>query len=156
RNAAEPRIIAGQEVGSVPAGVAAALALGNITIEAVAVDIAHEQTIAILLRPVITEVGHQTGMRVSATRLAMDALAAARRGPGTAAPVQVIGGGVDEIIAKAVVVKAIHALVVCAGDHVPEMANDTIDEERLAVLIEVQAPRIGRPVTDCLDDLARR
>src|SRR5262249_2555787 len=54
------------------------------------------------------------------------------------------------------VVLAVHALVASAGDHVPEMANDAVGEEALAVFVEVEAPGIGGAVADDFEDLARR
>jgi hypothetical protein len=46
--------------------------------------------------------------------------------------------------------------VVGAGDAVPEMAVDGVDEEEFAVLVPIVAPRVGGARAEDLDDFALR
>ena len=45
----------------------------------------------------------------------------------------------------AVVVLAVHALVVSTGNHVPQVANDAVGEEALAVFVEVETQGLVVP-----------
>src|SRR5436309_590305 len=63
---------------------------------------------------------------------------------------------VDQLICMAVVVLAVHPFVVRSRHHVPEMADDAVDEVTLAVLVEVESPRVRRAMTDRLDSLGPR
>ncbi len=69
---------------------------------------------------------------------------------------EVVGGGVDEVVGVAVIILAVHALVVRAGDGMPQMADDAVGEEGLAVLVEVEAPGVGGAVADDFKGLAGR
>ena len=50
---------------------------------------------------------------------------------------------------------AVHALVTRAGQGVPEVADDGVDEKELAVFVPVVSPRIGGAVADDLKCFAR-
>src|SRR5262249_10111553 len=117
-DAAEPGVVAGQEVGGVAADVAAAAPVQHVAVDAVAVEVTGEEAVAVEIGPVVAEVEHAAGVGVAAAGDAVDAPAAARTGPVAAAPVEVVGGGVDQVVGVAVVVLAVHALVAGAGDHV--------------------------------------
>ena len=53
-------------------------------------------------------------------------------------------------------VLAVHPLVVPAGDDVEEVVDHAVGDEHLAVLVEVEAERVGGAVGDRLEHLARR
>ena len=63
---------------------------------------------------------------------------------------------VDERIGARVRVNRVRADEVRAGEVVPEMAVDRVDEEQLAVLIPIVAPRIGGAGAQGLHDFALR
>ena len=63
---------------------------------------------------------------------------------------------INQAVHVRVEILAVHALVVSAGDEVPEVAVDAVGEEELSVVVVVEAPRIGRAVSDGFEDLARR
>src|SRR5205085_8151192 len=50
----------------------------------------------------------------------------------------------------------IHPLEVGAGDDVPEMLDDAVGNECLAVIVEVDAPGVGCAMRDDFEDLPRR
>ena len=50
---------------------------------------------------------------------------------------------------------AVHALVVGAGDDVPEMIDDAVADEHLAVLVEVETPGIGGSMGERLEFFSR-
>src|SRR5207245_2119566 len=78
---------------------------------------------------VVAEVDQAAGVRMTAPALAMLALAVARGVPGLArVPVLVVGVQADQAIKAGVEVLAVHALVVGAGDDVPEVAVDVVGE----------------------------
>jgi len=60
----------------------------------------------------------------------------------------VIGDGLDIIIDVRIDVAAALAMVDPAGDHMPEMRDDARRDEELAVVIEIEAPRIAKAVRD--------
>src|SRR5262245_29330739 len=155
-DAAEPRIVAQHEIRTALADVAVALALDAVDVQTVAVQIAHEDAIAIFLREIVTLIDHAAGMGVAAAGVGVLALAAARIGPVAARPVQMLRGRVDQLVGVTIIVEAVHPLVVGARNHVPEMADHAVGEKALAMLVEIEAPGIRRAVTDHLDNLARR
>ena len=66
-----------------------------------------------------------------------------------------IGGLLDEFIEVLVKMFAVHALKACAGNDVPEMADDSVDEKQLAVFIPVMSPGIRGAVADDFEFFAR-
>src|SRR5438132_10177965 len=103
-------------------------------IDAVAMEVAHEHAVAVPVRPVFAEVDHGPDVRMAAAGVTVLALAGARTLPRTARPVKMIGAGVDQTVAVGVEVLAIHALEMGARHHVPEMADDAVGDEHLAVV----------------------
>src|SRR5438552_315984 len=89
-----------------------------------------------------------------ATGRAVRADGAARSGPRASAPVNVIGTGLHEAVGVEVEVLPVHALVVAAGDDVKEMLDHAIGDEHFAVVVEVEAPGIGRSLCDEFKDVA--
>src|SRR5207248_11629652 len=85
------RIVGQQYIAVVVAAVAGALAFERVVVDAAAVDVAHEDAVAVAVRPVVAKVDHAAGVGVAAAGLVVGAFAAARFGPVAAAPVDVVG-----------------------------------------------------------------
>ena len=138
--------------------VAGALALEQVVVDAVAVDVAREDAVAILVGPVVAQVDHRAGVGVAAAGLAVLGvrLALARVVPAAAGPVDVVGAGLDQVVEVGVEVLAVHPLEVGAGDDVEEVRDHAVGDEHLAVVVEVEAPGVGRAVGDGLEDLPGR
>ena len=78
---AEPGVVGHQKVGLVPGDVARAAAFQPVAIDALAVDVAREDIIAITIGPVVAQVDHRPDVGMAAAGLAVLALALARVGP---------------------------------------------------------------------------
>jgi hypothetical protein len=74
---------------------------------------------------------------------------------GAGVPVEVVGGLLDDFIDIRVQMGAEHAAVIGAGDDVPEVADDGVDHEQLALGIPVVPPGVGAAVGDGFEDFAR-
>src|SRR5207253_11472759 len=57
-DAAEPGVISKEEIAAVVGDVAGATAFEDVLVDAVAVDIAHKNVVAVGVRPVVAEVNH--------------------------------------------------------------------------------------------------
>ena len=66
----------------------------------------------------------------------------------------VVGTAFHQAVGVGIGILAIHALIMRAGDDVPEMLDDAIGDEGLAVVVEVQAPGIGGAVTDDVEKVS--
>ena len=64
--------------------------------------------------------------------------------PRAAWPVEVIGALRHELVDMGLRIDAIHPLVVCARDQVPEVADDVVGEDHFAEVVVVEAPGIRR------------
>src|SRR5262249_25434306 len=84
---AEPGVGAGKKILAVVGDVARAFALQDVHVDAVAVDVAHEDLAAVFVGPVVALVDHAAGVGVAAAGLRVGALPAARRGPVSSRPV---------------------------------------------------------------------
>src|SRR5262245_42354236 len=91
----EPLVIGEEEVVTVLEDIPRPRLLQPIDVQPTAVDIAHEQAVAVLGWPGVAEVEHRPGVRVPASGRVVAALAAARRRPVAAAPVDVVGTALD-------------------------------------------------------------
>ena len=69
---------------------------------------------------------------------------------------EVIGTGRHQVVDERREVVAVHALEVRAGDHAEQVRDHAVGDERLAEVVEVESPRVGRAVRDDLEDLAGR
>ena len=118
-------------------------------------DVAHEGAAAPLGGEVVALVNHQPAVRVPAAQRVVRRTAA-RLAPLRARPVQVVGGTLHQLEEIRPVVLAEHPLVIAAGDDVPVVPDDIVREERLPVLIPVQAPGIRRAATDHVELLRHR
>src|SRR6516165_4389511 len=77
------------------------------------------------------------------------------QGPGMV-PVPVIGVLVNLDVSPWIGIDCMGADEMGAGDHVPEVTVDRIDEEKLAERVPIVAPGVGRAVGQGLDTFAAR
>ena len=92
-------------------------------------------------------------MGVTAAGFAVLALAVARIGPLSARPVDMIGTSLHEGIAMRGQVLAVHPLKMGTGNHVEEVGEHAVGDERFAQVVEVESPGVGGAMGDCLKDL---
>ena len=110
-----------------------------------------EQRIAILIRPIVCQIDHESDVRVAATRCVGrvgDTRGAYVAPVFASVPMKVIGRLFDHIVRMRVEMLPIHAPIARTGHEVPQMTDDRIDDERLAVVVVVKPPRVGGPVGD--------
>ncbi len=148
----KPLVLGEEEVRVVLAHVAGALPDEAIVVDAVAADVPHEEGVAILLRPVPAEVDHRAAVGVAAARvLGLHAhLAHAPR------EVAMVGHGRDALIHMGIEVLARLAAEAGALNHVEEVGDHTDRTHRLAVVVEVDAPGVGRPPREDLEGVLHR
>src|SRR5436309_9306491 len=106
--------------------VAGAFAFEDVVVDAIAVQVAHEDGVAILFGPIVAQVDHGADVGMAAARLAMRPDRAARAFPGPARPVNVIGATGHQRIPMRVEILAEHPLKVRPWDDVPEVLDDAV------------------------------
>ena len=109
-------------------------------------NVGHEGRAIEVSWPVGVANNRQTGMSMAASGNGVHPGTAAGAGPVSAAPVQVIGDSWHQLVCGRVWVIAEHSLVTAPGNHMPNVGNDAVGDERLASFIEIQSPRIGASV----------
>ena len=77
-DAAKPSVVGHQKIFAVVADIARAFPLKHVVVQAVAVDVAHEDRVAITVGPVVAQVNQRAGVSVTAAGFAMLPLTAAR------------------------------------------------------------------------------
>ena len=115
-----------------------------------------EEPAAVFGRPVVAEINHHPDVRVAAAEPVR--LFSARVLPALPpVEVPVVGVLVDACIDARVGIDRVRADEVRAGDAVPEVAVDRVDEKQLAVLVPIVAPgiRVARALSTS-NDLALR
>ena len=120
-------------------------------------EIKRESLVPILGRPVVPEANRQAAVGVTAAQGVGARTHFAGLLPGFAGiPVVMIGRLVNLAIAIRRQALAIHALIICARDAVPQVPDHRIDEKEFAVLIPIVPPGICRPLAHYLEQLSRR
>ena len=150
-DAAEPRVGGREKIRRVFADVAAAAAFEAVHVGAEAVEIQREEGAAIRVGPVVALINHEAAVGVAAAGLGRGARHAFRADVAPllgGVPVEMIGVLFEKTVGVRVERLAEHAPIVRAGDQVPEMADDGVDDKGLAVLVPIHAPRVGRAVGD--------
>ena len=66
-------------------------------------------------------------------------------------PMNMIGRLFDQLIRMRIQVDTVHAFYVRSRDNMPEVADNRVDDEHLAVLIEIESPRVGHSVHHWFD-----
>ena len=155
-DAAEPFVFGLHEVGRVLAGVSAAFADEFVHVDAVAVQVAGEHSTMIFLGPQTALIDQHADVGVTTAEfvgLAGDAeLADVAPFFSAGVPMEVVGGLLDDFIDIGVQMGAEHAAVIRAGDDVPEVADDGVDHEQLALGIPVMPPGVRAAMGDGFDD----
>ena len=155
-DAAKPRVADAEEIRAVFGHVAAAVALEVLHVDAAAVEIDRKKLVAVFLRPGAALVDETALVRVpAAERVGGFAQSSGLVPFAAGVPVVVVGVLPDELVGVRREFLAVHALVMRAGDQVPEVPDDGVREKRLAVPVPIQAPRVGGTGGDDLENLPR-
>src|SRR5688572_7361397 len=141
---AEEGVGGGHEVWAVRGGVARALSLRQIAVDARAVDVDHENGVAIGVGELITLVNQQAAVSMSAADGSLLRRIAAGLVPRFAHPVQMIGRGRKHPIRMHAPGALRSPLDMPSMDHVLKMRRHRIADEDLSELVIVHAPGIGR------------
>src|SRR5262249_13679674 len=130
-----------------------ALSLENVVVHALAVDVVHEDRVAIFVRPNATQVDHRAAMGVATTCITRPAIAGVRRRADVVAMLRDrlnVGVGIGlEMLTRL-------ALVASALDYVVQVRNHARCAKRLAMIVEVDAPGIARPLGEYFKLFPRR
>ena len=155
-HAHEPRIGRAHDIRRVRGGVPAALAREHIHVHAPTMNVVHEHLPAIFRRPIIAEIHHRAAVRVPTAGLILLGSADARADGLGVREMQMIGNGRNALIGKPASGPITTRLIVCTLDHVKEMRVHAVADKRLAVIIPVNAPRIGRAISKNLPAMLHR
>ena len=148
-----PAVVGQQEVGVAVGLVATALGADHVDVEAVAVQVTHEEFAVVLLGPGAALVAHQAAVGVAAAGRVAAVVAGVGRGPDV---VSVQGDRLDVGVGVRVEVAAGLPVVAAARDDVPHVRDDARLDEEVAVGVVVEAPRVAGAVGDDLEDVPRR
>ena len=149
----EPGVLRADHIGSAAADVAHRRADEQVVVDPPSMDVAHENAAAITLGPVIAEVDHRARVGVATTGIVVN-FPGARFLPGPAAPVEMFGNRGKQRVGVRIDVLPEHPLVVGTGHHMPEVGDDAVRGEQLAVLVEIDPPGIRRAPTERLERAA--
>ena len=138
-----------------PPNITGTAAFEDFLVRAAAVQIDGEQMAAVFRRPVIAEINHHPYVRV-ATAEGVRSFAAGFRPTLLRVEVPVVRVLVDERVGARVRIDRVRTDEVRAGEVVPEMAVDRVDEEQLAVLVPIVSPWVGGTAAQDLEDLSLR
>ena len=144
------------EIFAVRRGVAGPERRETVVVDPSAVEVEGEHPAPVLLRPVGAAVNHQADVGVApAGGAGLVGDAKADVAPLLAGiPMDVVSHLRNEVVNMRLQIRAIHPLGVCPVDGMPQMADDGVDDERLAMLVEVGAPGVRHPGDHPLNDLA--
>src|SRR4051812_43012617 len=115
-----------------------------------AMRVAHEHGAAIFSGEGITQVEGQACVGMAAAGDGIGCAASAF-GPVAATPVEVIAGGIDLPVNMRIEIVSLHPLVMSALDHMPEVGDDVVGHEHLAMFVVIQAPGIGGAFGEALE-----
>src|SRR5438552_10987532 len=133
---------------------AGAFALGDIHVNARAVNVVHEYLAAVFFRPTVALINHQARMSMAAAHGIGTAIGGVRAL--AAGVMKMIGNGFDIVEDVWIEVLAALPFVASALDHVPQMRNDAGFDETLSMLVEIDAPGIARAFGEELKDAPGR
>ena len=144
------------EIFAVRRGVAGPERRETVVVDPPAVEVEREHAAAVFLRPVGAAIDHQADMGMApASGAGLVGDAEADVAPLLAGvPMDMVSHLRDEIVDMRLQIGAIHPLGVRPVDGMPQVADDGVDDERLAMLVEVGAPGVCHPGDHPLDDLA--
>ena len=171
-----PAVIEVEEVLAVLADIAGATGDRQVDVHALAMDVSDDQVVAIRGRPARAQVAQHAGVGMAATHGIAAPIGGVR--PGRTGPVHVVGMRADvfvhigedalataliPVLGVALRLVAVVGVVLAALpedpsslDHVEEVRNDAHFGPEVAVLIEVDAPRIAAALGENLESVGRR
>ena len=138
-----------------PPNITGTGAFEDFLVRAAAVQIHGEQMAAVFRRPVIAEINHHPYVRVAPAE-GVRSFAAGFRPTLLRVEVPVVRVLVDERVGARVRIDRVRTDEVRAGEVVPEMAVDRVNEEQFAVLVPIVPPGVGGAAAQCLHHLAPR
>src|SRR4051794_40194385 len=122
------------------AHVPGSLCLEGIHVNPRSMDIIHDDLVPVFSRPRATEIDHRAAVRVAAARCAGAAIPRMRRGGGV---MQMIRARLNIFEHEGIEMLSRLPLVMCTLDNVEEVRDDTGGDERLALVVEVDTPRVA-------------
>ena len=149
-----PLVAGQQKIGIAVPRIAGAFRDQLIDVDAVAVDVVHEEFAVVLLGPGSALVDHRPGMGMAAAEVVAGFAVVVI--PLVAGVVPVPGDRLDVVISMRVEVRSRLPLEPTALDDVIQMRNHAGGAERLAVLIEVDSPRVTATVGKDLELMPHR
>ena len=159
RDGDEVHVVRPEEVGGVFADVGAGVRVGVVRDEAMAVEVAEEELVAIRRREEAALVDGEAAVRVTAAErvgVVVHHACAGRFvegdiGSRIAGVVRVVGDGLDVFVSVRVEVLPGLPLIPSAGDDVVEMRNDARGDEPLAMLVVIEPPRVAGAMREDLE-----
>ena len=123
--------------------VAAALPDQSIVVDATAVDVIHENLIAIFARPIVTQINHRATMRVAAAGHILLRGSYPRPDGLGIGKVQMVGNGGNTFIGILAGGAIALGIVKRALNHMKEMWVNTVAHEGMPVIVPINTPRVG-------------
>jgi hypothetical protein len=118
-------------------------------------DVVHEDAVAVLRRPVVSaQVKHRADVCMTTAGGRRSAIPGVRSLP--ADPVHVIGDRLHVVVDVRIEMFSGLALVLRALDHVKEMLDDADGRKGVAVIVEVEPPRIAGAFREHFEHVLRR
>ena len=159
RDGDEVHVVRPEEVGGVFADVGAGVRVGVVRDEAMAVEVAEEELVAIRRREEAALVDGEAAVRVTAAErvgvvvhhACAGRFVEADIGSRIAGVVRVVGDGLDVFIGVRVEVLPGLSVVSPTGDDVVEMRNDARGDEPLAMLVVIEPPRVAGAMREDLE-----
>src|SRR5581483_4797107 len=156
-DATKPGIGCFEEIAHALADVRGSLAFEAFDIDASAVQVQCVKLVPITIGPVVAQVEHGAAVSMSAAHLISRADDIAGIGPAFArVKVIVVGGLIDQLVDEGIGIFTIESLEMCTGHGMPEMTDDGVGKEQLAVVVPVMAPRVRSADRHGLDDVLGR
>src|SRR5439155_11536860 len=139
----KPGIIRFQQVRAMFRDVSGTATLERIVVDAMTMHIEREKCIAVLVRPVVTQIDQRSAMSVPAASGVILRMFCALGFPEAARPMNVISAAFDQTERIAIVILAVHTFVARARDDMEKLLDNAIGDKHLAMLGERNAPRMG-------------
>src|SRR4051812_33990229 len=107
-------------------------------------QIQRKETASIFGGPIVAQINHHTDVRVASAQVGSAAVARflpADRG----VEVPMIGVLIDQRVNAWIRIEGVRSHEMCAGEFVPKMSVDRVDEKEFAVFVPIVAPWVGCP-----------
>src|SRR6516225_2860516 len=147
-----PSVVGQKEIRAMSSVVTGSLGLQVVHIQTPAVNVAHEPLVAIFLGSCAAQVNHRAAMGVSAAGTVGSVVTPMGRG---ADIVDMVRNGGDVRIRERIEMVSGLSVVACTLDDVERMRNDAGLTKSLAVIVEVQTPRIAGAMGEHFENMLR-